>query len=203
MKQSLFLLFLLLHFYKGNAQKQQISVSTGICFNGTGDSKGIIYSTEYSKYIKKSKYFWSASFGGTIHGGSYPIIYEYPVGKMNDGSVNYTIAGLQASFHIGKNFLNKKGKELYFKIGPVIRFQSSSYWDKMTVLYPAFTGLSYPVVLFENITPRRTIAIGASPIIGYSFPIGKGFNLGFAGSFQFDTQGDNLSSLVLKLGKNF
>lgn len=203
MKHAVIALIVFFIFFKVDAQRKNISVSSGICFNGTGDTKGIIYSTEFSKYIKNSKFFWSTSFGGTIHSGSFPIFYEYPVGRMNDGSVNYTIAGLQASFHIGKNFLKSKDREFYFKIGPVIRYQSSSYWDVINVLYAPLTTLPFPVVVFQNSTPRNTIAIGASPMIAYVFPVGKSFNLGLVGGFQFDTQGDNLSYLTLKLGKRF
>jgi hypothetical protein len=76
---------------------------------------------------------------------------------------------------------------LFFKIGPVIRYQSSLYWDVLNVLYQPLTGLPYPVVVFENSTPRKTFAIGVSPMIGYAFHIGKGFNLGIVGGFQFDT----------------
>ncbi len=203
MKQTFCLILYIVCCSGAFAQTKTISVSGGLCFNSTGDTKGLIYSTEYSQYIKKSKFFWSASFGGTIHDGSFPILYEYPAGRFNDGSVNYTIAGLQASFHIGKNFLSGKNNEFYFKIGPVIRYQSSSYYDAISVLYEPITGLPFPVVVFENTTPRRTIAIGGSPMIGYSFPVGKGFIAGITGGFQFDTQGDNLTSLSLKIGKRF
>ena len=203
MKQkALVLLFLVLHF-EVKAQQKSISVSAGICLNGTGDSKGLIYSTEFTKYIKKSNYFWSTSFGGTIHGGSFPILYEYPTGVQNDGSVNYTIAGFQTSFFIGKNFLRKSSNELIFKIGSVIRYQSSSYWDVLNVLYQPITGLPFPVVVFENSTPRKTVAIGGSSQIGYTFIVANNFTLGVIGGFQFDTQGDNLSYLTVKFGKRF
>ena len=203
MKYSISTLMVFLFIFNVSAQQRNISISSGVCFNGSGDTRGIIYSTEYSRYIKDSKFFWSASFGGTIHSGSFPIFYEYPQGRMNDGSVNYTIAGLQASFHVGKNFLKTKDKEFFFKIGPVIRYQSSSYWDRITVLYEPLTSIPFPLVLFENTTPRNTIAIGASPMIGYVFPVGKSCTFGIVGGFQFDTQGDNLSYLTLQIGKRF
>jgi len=184
------------------AQKNSISAIAGLCFNGTGDSKGLIYSTEFSKYFK-AKYFWSASFGGTIHDGSFPIFFEYPVGRMNDGSVNYTIAGFQSSFHIGKNFRSQSKNELYLKLGTVLRYQSSSYWDTFDVLYSPLTGLPFPVIVFDNSTPRETIAIGASIQIGYSYVLSNNYTIGLVGGFQFDTQGDNLSNLSIKFGKRF
>jgi hypothetical protein len=203
MKKLVLIITSLISLQIAKAQKNNISVSAGISLNGTGDTKGLIYSTEYSKYIKKSKFLWSTSFGGTIHDGSFPILYEYPTGVQNDGSVNYTIAGFQTAFYIGKNFLRNDSKEFIVKIGAVARYQSSSYWDVLNVLYPPLTGLPYPVVVFENSTPQKTVAIGVSSQIGYSVVISNNFTLGIIGGFQFDTQGDNLSYLTVKFGKRF
>lgn len=185
------------------AQKNNIAVQAGLSFNGTGDTKGLMYSTEYSKYLKKSKNFYSLSFGGSIHGSFFPILAETPNGELVDASVNYTIAGFQTAFQIGRNFSRKPQNEFYLKVGPIVRYQSSSYWDEITVLYPALTGLNVPVVFFANSTPRNTIAVGAFPQIGYSYTNKEKFNFGVVGGMQFDTQGDVLSHIMLKVGKRF
>lgn len=202
MKYIFYLTFLILLSNKSQGQKQQIQLSFGQSFNSTGDTRGLGFATEYNRYFKK-KLNWSASFGGTIHDGFFPILYEYPVGRQNDGSIRYTIAGFQVSSHLSYNFLNSTQHELLFRLGTVLRYQSSSYWDVVNVLYQPITGLPYPVVVFENTTPQKTVAIGGSTQIGYSYTINKKLSIGVLGGFQFDTQGDNISNLSVTIGRRF
>lgn len=202
MKYFFFLTFAILLFNKSQAQKQQIQLSIGQSFNGTGDTRGLNFATEYNKYFKK-KLSWSAALGGTIHDGFFPIFYEYPSGRHNDGSVRYTIAGFQATSHISYNFLNSLQHEFLFRIGTVLRYQSSSYWDVVTVLYTPITGIPYPVVVFENTTPQKTVAIGGSTQISYAYTIQQKISIGFVAGFQFDTQGDNISQVSLTIGRRF
>ena len=182
--------------------KKQIELIAGRSVHGSGDSRGLNFSVEYSKHFKK-KLNWSASIGGTIHDGVFPVFYEYPTGVQNDGSIKYTTAGLQVLTHLGYNFFKSAKNELLFKLGSVLRYQSSSYWDVVTVLYPPLTGLPYPVVVFENSTPQRTFAVGGTTQIKYSYTIKQKISLGILAGFQFDTNGDNISHLSLTIGKIF
>lgn len=184
------------------AQKQQIQISFGQTYNGSGDTKGFTFATEYNKIFKK-KFSWSVSFGGTIDGGTFPLFFEYPIGQINDGSVNYTIAGFQVTSHLAYYFLNSPQHQIYFRLGALLRYQSSSYWDTFNVLYPPLTGLPYPVIVFENTTPPKTLAIGGTTQIGYAYTINKKISIGLLAGFQFDTQGDNISQLSLTLGRRF
>lgn len=203
MKYILLLAFKVLFFQKLQAQKQQVQVSFGRSFNGTGDIRGFGFATEYNKYFKK-KLSWSASFGGTIHDDFIPIIYEYPAGSQNDGSVRYTIAGFQVASHLSYNFLKPEQHELLFRLGAVLRYQSSSYYDDVAIYYPAAgTGFPIPVVVFNNTSPQRTFAVGASPQISYSYIVNKKTSLGLLAGFQFDTNGDNISQLSLTVGRRF
>jgi len=202
MKYIFYLAFMLLVVKNSHAQKQQIQLSLGQSLNGSGDTRGIIFATEYIKYLKK-KLNWTSSLGGTIHDGFFPVFFEYPVGRTNDGSIRYTIAGFQVSSHLGYNFLKSSNHELCFRLGSVLRYQSSSYWDVVTVLYPPITSLPYPVVIFQNTTPQKTVAIGGSTQLAYSYLINKKLSLGMLAGFQFDTQGDNISNLSITIGRRF
>jgi hypothetical protein len=105
--------------------------------------------------------------------------------------------------HVGYNFLNSTKSDLLFRIGAVLRYQSSSYWDEVNVLYEPLTGLPFPVVVFRNSSPQRTVAIGGTTQIKYSFTTKQNITLGMLAGFQFDTNGDNISHLSLTIGKRF
>jgi hypothetical protein len=201
--------YLLLLLFVGNnaisqtvSNKRQIELIVGRSVHGTGDTRGLNFSVEYSKYFKK-RLNWSASIGGTIHDGVYPIFFEYPAGVQNDGSIRYTTAGLQVLAHLGYNFIKSSRHELLFRLGSALRYQSSSYWDVFSVLYPPITGLAYPVVVFENSTPQRTFAVGGTTQIKYSYTTSRHISLGIFGGFQFDSNGDTISHLSFTIGKRF
>jgi len=65
------------------------------------------------------------------------------------------------------------------------------------------TGLSYPVVVFENSTPQRTFAVGGTTQFKYSYSTKKNVSFGMLAGFQFDSNGDNISHLSLTIGKRF
>ena len=196
------LLFSLSSFSQVTIPKRQIELIAGRSVHGSGGSPGLNFSIEYSKYFKK-KVNWAASIGGTIHDGAFPVFYEYPAGIQNDGSIQYTTAGVQAMTHVGYNFLNSTKSDLLFRIGAVLRYQSSSYGDEVNVLYEPLTGLPFPVVVFRNSSPQRTVAIGGTTQIKYSFTTKQNITLGMLAGFQFDTNGDNISHLSLTIGKRF
>lgn len=196
------LFFSIQSFSQVTIPKNQIELIAGRSVHGSGDSRGLNFSVEYSKYFKK-RLIWSASIGGTIHDGVFPLFYEYPSGVQNDGSIQYTTAGLQILTHLGYNFFNSAKNELLFRLGSVLRYQSSSYWDAVTVLYPPLTGLPYPVVVFENSLPQRTFAIGGTTQIKYSYTTKRKISFGMLAGFQFDTNGDNISHISLTIGKRF
>ncbi|HMT75896.1 MAG TPA: hypothetical protein PKA77_17615 [Chitinophagaceae bacterium] len=184
------------------SQKQAISLGIGRSIHGTGDMRGWSFSVKYSKKIKKNWYYL-AEVGNTIHDGIDYIFYEYPVGYPVDGSIRYTTAGFQSSFSVGYHIIDTKQFLLSFSIGTLARYQSSSYYDNVVILYEPITNLPYPVILFRNRTPQKTFAVGLSPNVAFQFPISSKHFLELNGSFQFDTNGDNISQLMLSFGKRF
>ncbi len=193
---------LLLATVAGFSQNKQIKLLAGRSFNGTGDINGFGFSVGYEKYFKK-KVNWSASIGSTIHDGQFPILYEYPEGNRVDGSIRYTTAGFQGIYALGYNFLKSNTNEFTIELGALLRYQSTSYYDNVVVLYPALTNLPYPVVLFRNRAPQKTFAVGAAPQISYNYSLSKKIRIGIAVSYQFDTNGDNIAQISLLVGRKF
>lgn len=194
---------LLFPFFPLSAQKNELSryhlqVSAGRCFHGSGDLRGVIFSTNFSKYFKK-RISWSTELSGTIHDGSFPLFFDYN-GEQVDGSIRYTVAGVQLSGHIGYRIISKLQNELQIKMGVLCRYQSSSLTDDVSILYPPATNLQFPVVVFNNVGPLRTIAPGGSIQLHYNYTFNKKFTVGLLAGFQADTEGDNLFQTSLTAG---
>jgi hypothetical protein len=179
-----------------HAQNEQLQIIIGRSLHGTGDMRGFGLSFGYSKYFKK-RFSWTASIGSTIHDGLvYRINYEYPVRVWNDGSLKSTTAGLQGIFSIGYSFLKSHQHEMCFKIGGLVRYQSSSYYDQVQVLYPGITGLPYPVLLIKNSSPQKTLSVGLMPELSYNYSLSKKINIGLAGAYL------KLATIFFKIKSN-
>ena len=202
MRSSLIILFSNLLFISTYAQKSanaynnELHVSFSKSKNGTGDVNGILFSSGLTGKLS-NKFNWQADLSGSIHNGSYPLFYQAPSGETIDGSYRYTIAGLQASYLVTRNFIKNSRSGLELKAGGLIRYQSSSYYDIITVYYPIITGLPVPVTVIENSNPARTFAVGGMMQLGYGYSYSKNSRLEIFGAFQADTNGDNLSQLGL------
>jgi hypothetical protein len=202
MKYLFFLFIVILQFNQSNAQKNLLQFSAGTNFTGSGDSFGFSFFTEYSKKFKK-KLIWSASVGGTINDGSFDLFYQYPIGQFRDGSARYTAAGFQATSHIGYSLVDSKSHDLHFRLGGLIRYQSSSIWDAINVLYEPLTGIPFPVIVIENTGPQKTIAAGGSGQLVYNYTLKNNICLGLLVGLQFDTEGDTISQFMFTIGKRF
>jgi len=200
MKQ-LILIFILLISKNVFSQNKQIQILAGRGTNFTGDMKGYGFSVGYNKYFKK-KFKWFASIGSTIHDGTFPLFYEYPTGNKVDGSIRYTTAGFQGIYSVGYNFIKSNSNEFIFKLGGLVRYQSTSYFDNAVIIYPTITNLPIPVIVIRNRTPQKTIAIGVIPELSYNYFLNDKINIGLAGSYQFDSNGDNIAQLSLGIGYN-
>lgn len=136
----------------------------------------------------------------TIHDGKFALFYEYPQGRIVDGSILYTNAGIQFTGSIGYSLLKKSRSQLEIQLGGMLRYQSSSFSDSVTILYPAFTGLDYPVVLFDNQSKSRTLSPGMSSALTYNYNFYKKYLIGGGTNFQFDSNGDNIFNVKFSLG---
>lgn len=181
---------------------QFISLNIGRSINGTGDMRGVAYNTVYSKTFRK-RFSWIVTFGGTLHDDSDDLFFSDQDGNTVDGSIRYTTGGIQSTFGVNYNFVQTARSEIYVGLNALLRYQVTSYYDAVAVIYPIVTGLPYPVVSFQNLTPARTFAVGGGMRLGYNYTTHKNILLGILGEFQMDTEGDVLSQLGLMVGKRF
>jgi hypothetical protein len=68
-----------------------------------------------------------------------------------------------------KNSVHKVGLQL----GGLLRYQTSSYYDAIDVLYPALTGLPIPVTIIINKTPQKTFSIGSTAQFYHTYSVKK------------------------------
>ncbi len=206
MKYYLISVFLLLSAY-GNAQsaplpQQHLFFIIGKSKHGTGDIRGLFFTTEYSKRFR-DRLSYSVGISGTINDREDKRTFSAPDGSTIDGSIRDAIAGFQISNHLGYHFIKNSSHNFQVRLGALLRYQTISFADATTTLYPPITGLPIPVIYFENTSPQRTYTIGATTQIRYDFIIHKSTTLGLLGGFQTDTNGDVISQVSLSIGKTF
>jgi hypothetical protein len=183
--------------------ERQLNFSIGRSKHGTGDMRGLIFNTEYSKRFK-NRLSWIAGIGGTIHDGVRPLFFTYPDGSEIDGSIRYTTAGLQGKSQIGYSLIKTNTLELQIRAGALLRYQTSSYYDGVSILYPAAgTGVPFPVIYFTNISPQRTFTVGGNAEIFYNYSITPKILIGVLAGLQTDTNGDTITQLSLSIGRRF
>lgn len=181
---------------------QFIGLSGGRSKHGTGDIRGVAFNTVYTKRFRK-KISLSATVGGTLHDDSEVLFFTDSDGNTVDGSIRYTTGGIQSTFGVNYNFVQNRQNELYLGLNSLVRYQATSYYDDVSIIYPIVTGLPFPVISFINKTPARTFAVGGTIRAGYNYTTRKQIVFGIFGDFQMDTNGDVLSQLSLIAGKRF
>ncbi|QNA43773.1 hypothetical protein [Lacibacter sediminis] len=182
--------------------QRHLQLYAGPSLNGTGDVIGFAYDSEFGKYFNK-KSSWFVGIGGTIHDKQWPIFYTDQQGNEVDASVRGTIAGVQIAGLYGYSIVRSEVHELLLKIGPILRYQSTSYWDELGVYPPAGTGFPIPLVSFFNTSPQRTLAIGGNVGFVYNYTISKKISIGVLAELQLDTNGDTISQCLLSVGRRF
>ncbi len=202
-------LVLLFFFFSASAQTNQkfdqsfVNLTAGRSTHGTGDMKGISQKITYGKYFRK-KLLWSVSVGASIHDGSLRSSTTQSDGTVLDHSFRYTAGGIQTSVGLGYSFIKTKRNELGLKVDGILRYQSSSYFDQLFIVFdPQTTGIPYPATYIINTSPQKTYAIGVSPELFYNHSIGKSLFLGATANFQADTNGDVITNLSISIGKRF
>ena len=183
--------------------KHLINVSGGYSKTGTGDLNGYILSAAYQQYLTK-RISWSAGFGGTLHDGAEPVFYIHPyTGKLVDGSVRYTTGGLQGFGHAGYSLVRSGRHEIQLRAGVVVRLQSTSLFDVLSITPAQVSGLPMPVVDFINNSRQQTISGGYSAQVVYNFTVQQKTTFGFLAGFQNDTGGDVITQLAFSAGRRF
>jgi hypothetical protein len=207
MKKKKLIIYLLMVSYNCFSQnkqlpQKQIQIIGGRSFNGSGDISGISFTTDYTSYFRK-RFSWSMGLNGTIHFGSYPNFFNDSLGNPVDGSIRETTAGVQIVSHLNYSLLKTRKHEVRFRVGGLLRFQSSSIPDVIIVYFPAGTGLPVPVNILVNNSKQNVFTLGPSLQIAYSLMISRKISIGALAGFQFDTNADHISQTSLTIGRHF
>lgn len=203
MKILLFVTLVIVQFHSyGQKQNEMLSLTAGPAFHGSGDMRGLNFNFEYKKYFRK-KWYYSIDIGGHIHNQQFYLFFTTPDGVDHDGSVRSTVAGLQAGGGIGYNFIRTYHHDLSIKTSAFYRYQSSSLYDVLTVLYEPATGLPFPVIVIQHKEAQKKFSPGLNLQLAYRYYFSRKYSIGIAGSFQFDTNGDNIMNGGLGIGRRF
>ncbi|MBL7760153.1 MAG: hypothetical protein JNK08_05595 [Sediminibacterium sp.] len=200
------LLFLFLFIYTSvNAQKniqdlkKSVQLDIGFGKHGTGDINGLNINSEYKRFFSKNLSI-SFGLGATLHGGAFPILYSDGNGNLIDASYRYTTGGLQLTSKVGISFIKSTINDFGLQVGPILRYQSSSYFDEINVLYPAATGLPTPVIAIINKSPQKTFSLGGIGQLYYNYTIKNNVFIGLSAAIQIDTNGDLINQLAVSCG---
>lgn len=187
-----------------DAQKQNemLSIAAGPSFHGSGDMPGLHFNFEYRKYFRK-KLYYAIDVAGHIHNDQYYLFYTTPDGVDHDGSVRTTVAGLQLGGGIGYNIVRTFHHDLSIKTSAFYRYQSSPLYDVITVLFEPATGLPFPVVILQHKEAQKKFSPGMNIQLSYRYYVSKKYSIGIYGSFQFDTNEDNIMNAGLSIGRRF
>ena len=169
--------------------------------HGSGDFLGFDFSTNFVKPIKKNLSY-VISVGGSTHQRKKELFFTIN-GVENDGSILYVTSGFQVGFGLDYKFVNLDKHKFGIRLIPFGRYQSTSLPDAVTTLFPIITDVPFPVIYFERTSPSQTLAVGVDTSLIYTIKLYKTFSLNLFGSFQFDTNGDNIIGYGLGIVKSF
>jgi hypothetical protein len=176
-----------------------LQVAMGSSRHGSGDMNGIMFSTEYSRYIQR-KVSWHASLSGTIHNGNTPLHFTDQQGNDVDGSIRYAASGMQLAGLMGYSIARSAWFDFQAKAGLLFRYQSSTVPDQYEIAYPGATGLPYPVIIYRHSSPQQTYSGGGIVQLSYNFTFKEKYSLGLLTGFQADIAGDNIFHAMLAAG---
>lgn len=176
-----------------------VAISGGRSTHGTGDMVGVSQRVTYGQYFRK-KLFWFSTIGADIHDGKY-LSTTIQDGTVLDHSFRYTSGAIQITGGAGWSFLRTSKSELGIKVSGVLRYQSSSYFDELAIIYDPKNIGPYPATFILNTSPQRTYAVGVGPEAFYQQTIFKSIFVGLSAGFQVDTNGDVLTNISLSVGK--
>lgn len=200
------LLFLFLFIYTSvNAQKniqglkKSVQLDIGFGKHGTGDLNGLNINSEYKRFFRKNLSI-SFGLGATLHDGAFPVIYSDGNGSLIDASYRHTTGGIQLTSKVGISFIKSRINDFGLQVGPILRYQSSSYFDEINVLYPAATGLPMPVIAIINKSPQKTLSAGGIGQLYYNYTIKNNVFVGLSAAMQIDTNGDLINQMAISCG---
>lgn len=182
--------------------KYYAGLTGGLSNHGTGDMLGVSENISVGKYFRE-KLSWSAGLGASLHDGVYPISSTQTDGTVLDHSYRYVTGGFQASGGVGYSLIRGKRSEFGVRASGILRYQSSSYYDRLMVIFAQNSTVPYPATYIFNSTPQRTYSIGIAPELFYNHAITKTLFVGLSTGFQADTNSDIITHFSISIGKRF
>jgi hypothetical protein len=175
--------------------REFLSLDIGYSKHGTGDLPGFIVNTEYRKYFHE-RLFFTAGIAVTVHDGFRDLKYEGLNGQIVDGSIRDATGGAQVSAKVGWDFLQKSQHSLGAMVGPLLRYQTSTIPDALSIYFPGATGgFPFPAIVYEHHSPQRTTSFGGIIQLTYRYYFHSRYSLGATAGFQTDTNGDAIWQL--------
>lgn len=157
-----------------------------------GDFGGLFVSSVYLKSNGKLNYAFSID--ATIHEGQQRVRYVdlNSVGRV--AKLHHATGGIQVSFQFGYRLLSWGNHSIGIGLGPVLRYQVSTYPDY------GWTDF-IPTVYFSEPRFARTFAMGAIGSISYTYYFSRDLTLQGRASLQYDSNEDALNMFGLLIGK--
>ena len=180
---------------------QQISLGGGRSFHGSGDMRGLLFSVEYGKYVRK-RWELSGGFSSTIHSNETLLLLNYPNAETIDASYRSTTAGLQFNTILSFAPVRTKHHEVKVGGGGILRYQSDSY-SSNGIYFPPANNFPEPFFTFRNNSKQNTFNAGYNVQVGYTYTFKNNILLGIKAGFQNDTNADVLTNYGIQLGKRF
>jgi hypothetical protein len=174
----------------------------GYSNHGSGDMKGIVFGTDYIKYLAP-KFSLAYNLRGSINSSKHTIIVNnIDWGTSHDASIRFTTAGVQLGINGRLSAVRNSRHELAVSLGAFGRYQSASNGSDGYSLYnPLTTGVPTMLVGYQNSTPQETIALGGLLQLEYNYTIKNKVYIGLLPAFQTDTNGDVLPQLSVSVGR--
>ncbi len=186
-----------LQLHAQNAEKKiDLHVSLAQSTHGSGDMKGVSFSTGLSGSL--SKYFgWQADLTGTIHDHEFVTSFQ-PGTTIPASTFRYGTSGVQTSYLLTHNFTPKSKNSFSVKLGGLVRYQTSSFYNSLSIHSPApGSGSDLAQLEIQNSSPARTISVGYMMQLSYAYAFNPKSKLELFAAFQNDTHGDAITHLGL------
>lgn len=198
------LLFISVPFYcffsACNAQNNELPrnslhIFSGYSKSGTDNVGGFAFSVGASHFFSK-RLSWSIGITTTFHDGMDSSEYLTYSG-LAKGAVNFTTSGLQSEFEFGYSLVRNSKHCLQIGIGPIIRYQTSSY--------PGRAAYSLYILseLYQNQPPARTLGFGGIGSVSYTYTFRSNLFLKVNARLQYDSTDDAFNMFGMAVGKRF
>ncbi|MBC7829755.1 MAG: hypothetical protein H7122_18570 [Chitinophagaceae bacterium] len=183
---------------------ESFQVVIGYSKHGSGDMKGIVFGTEYSRYLSNI-FLINYNLRASINSDKHTIIVNNTTtNTRTDASVRFTTAGVQLGVNVGLSLARHSKHEFLISLGGFGRYQSASNGsDGYSIYSPQATGLPVVLVGYDNHTPQETFSVGGLLQVHYNYTLRNKVYFGFIPGFQTDTNGDALPQVALSIGKRF